>query len=179
MEAQDARSSVLVQFEPTGVWGFPAAPASRVAPDVLRASGCVAGVAGRVREFQLRHRVSFRVIDRGGREFLPLNEITLTRDIPFNDAQVLALLPKDRPVLLVANKAEGMQGGSQLAEFYELGLGEVLQDASMPPSNRAAQHAKRRGQDTAGKFMLESPGVHLRVSVFTPKAASLTSSQRR
>ena len=46
--------------------------------------------AGRVREFQLRHRVSFRVIDRGGREFLPLNEITLTRDIPFNDAQVLA-----------------------------------------------------------------------------------------
>lgn len=28
--------------------------------------------------------------------------------------------------LLVANKAEGMQSGPQLAEFYELGLGEVL-----------------------------------------------------
>ena len=28
--------------------------------------------------------------------------------------------------LLVANKAEGMQEGAQLAEFYELGLGEVL-----------------------------------------------------
>jgi GTP-binding protein len=31
-----------------------------------------------------------------------------------------------KPCLLVANKAEGMQGGAQLAEFYELGLGEVM-----------------------------------------------------
>ena len=31
-----------------------------------------------------------------------------------------------KPCILVANKAEGMQGGAQLAEFYELGLGEVL-----------------------------------------------------
>ena len=31
-----------------------------------------------------------------------------------------------KPCLLVANKAEGMQAGHQLAEFYELGLGEVL-----------------------------------------------------
>ena len=31
-----------------------------------------------------------------------------------------------KPCLLVANKAEGMQGGVQLTEFYELGLGEVL-----------------------------------------------------
>jgi len=31
-----------------------------------------------------------------------------------------------KPCLLVGNKAEGMLGGSQLAEFYELGLGEVL-----------------------------------------------------
>jgi len=31
-----------------------------------------------------------------------------------------------KPCILVANKAEGMQGGVQLAEFYELGLGEVL-----------------------------------------------------
>ena len=30
-----------------------------------------------------------------------------------------------KPTLLVANKAEGMQEGAQLAEFYELGLGEV------------------------------------------------------
>jgi GTP-binding protein len=30
-----------------------------------------------------------------------------------------------KPCMLVANKAEGMQEGAQLAEFYELGLGEV------------------------------------------------------
>jgi GTP-binding protein len=32
----------------------------------------------------------------------------------------------DKTCLLVANKAEGMKAGSQLAEFYELGLGEVI-----------------------------------------------------
>ncbi len=31
-----------------------------------------------------------------------------------------------KPTLLVANKAEGMKEGTQLVEFYELGLGEVL-----------------------------------------------------
>ncbi|GAB2475075.1 ribosome biogenesis GTPase Der [Comamonas humi] len=30
-----------------------------------------------------------------------------------------------KPCLLIANKAEGMKDGAQLAEFYELGLGEV------------------------------------------------------
>jgi GTP-binding protein len=39
-------------------------------------------------------------------------------------AQYLRRLSK--PTLLVANKAEGMREGPQLAEFYELGLGEVL-----------------------------------------------------
>ena len=45
---------------------------------------------GRVREFQLRYRVSFRVHDARGRDYLPPNEIALTRDISFNDAQVLS-----------------------------------------------------------------------------------------
>ncbi|TSE36453.1 ribosome biogenesis GTPase Der [Tepidimonas charontis] len=31
-----------------------------------------------------------------------------------------------KPCVLVANKAEGMREGAQLAEFYELGLGEVV-----------------------------------------------------
>lgn len=31
-----------------------------------------------------------------------------------------------KPCLLVANKAEGMREGAQLAEFYELGLGELI-----------------------------------------------------
>jgi LPS-assembly lipoprotein len=46
--------------------------------------------SGRVREFQLRYRLSFRVRDAKGRDYLPLNEIRLTRDISFNDAQVLS-----------------------------------------------------------------------------------------
>ncbi len=32
----------------------------------------------------------------------------------------------NKPCVLVANKAEGMKAGGQLAEFYELGLGEVI-----------------------------------------------------
>ena len=46
--------------------------------------------SGRVREFQLRYRLSFRVHDSRGRDYLPHSEIQLTRDISFNDAQVLA-----------------------------------------------------------------------------------------
>ena len=46
--------------------------------------------SGRVREFQLRYRLSFRVHDSRGRDYLPQNEIRLTRDISFNDAQVLS-----------------------------------------------------------------------------------------
>jgi LPS-assembly lipoprotein len=46
--------------------------------------------SGRVREYQLRYRLSFRVSDAKGRDYLPLSEIRLTRDISFNDAQVLS-----------------------------------------------------------------------------------------
>jgi LPS-assembly lipoprotein len=47
--------------------------------------------AGRVQEYQLRYRVGFRVTDpKSGKVFLPSNEILLTRDVTYNDAQVLA-----------------------------------------------------------------------------------------
>ncbi len=46
--------------------------------------------AGRVREFQLRYRYAFRVSDGKGRDYLPLTEISVTRDITFSDQQVLA-----------------------------------------------------------------------------------------
>jgi LPS-assembly lipoprotein len=45
---------------------------------------------GRVREFQLRYRVGFRVHDGRGREYVPSSAIQLTRDVTFNDAEVLA-----------------------------------------------------------------------------------------
>ena len=46
--------------------------------------------AGRVREFQLRYRVGFRVVDGKGGEFVPASVIQLTRDVTFNDAEILA-----------------------------------------------------------------------------------------
>jgi LPS-assembly lipoprotein len=45
---------------------------------------------GRVREFQLRYRVAFRVHDGKGGEFLPVNTVQLTREVSFNDTDVLA-----------------------------------------------------------------------------------------
>jgi GTP-binding protein len=47
--------------------------------------------------------------------------------ISAQDYDIAKLLRRlGKPSLLVANKAEGMQSGVQLSEFYELGLGEVL-----------------------------------------------------
>lgn len=45
---------------------------------------------GRVREFLLRYRVSFRVHDGKGGEFLPSSTVQLTREVSFNDSDVLA-----------------------------------------------------------------------------------------
>lgn len=45
---------------------------------------------GRVREFQLRYRLAYRVHDLKGREFIPPTEIVLSRDIAFSDERVLA-----------------------------------------------------------------------------------------
>jgi len=46
--------------------------------------------SGQVREFQLRYRLSFRVRDARGRDYLPQSEIRLTRDISYSNTQVLA-----------------------------------------------------------------------------------------
>ena len=46
--------------------------------------------AGRVREFRLHYRVGFRVHDGKGADYVPQNSLELTRDVTFNDAEVLA-----------------------------------------------------------------------------------------
>jgi LPS-assembly lipoprotein len=46
--------------------------------------------AGRVREYQLRYRVGFRVHDGKGGDYVPQTTIQLTRDIAFNDSAILA-----------------------------------------------------------------------------------------
>jgi LPS-assembly lipoprotein len=45
---------------------------------------------GKVREFQLRYRVGFRVHDAKGADFVPPSSIQLTRDVTFNDTEILA-----------------------------------------------------------------------------------------
>ena len=46
--------------------------------------------AGRVREFQLRYRYSYRLVDQKLQDLAPPAEIVLTRDITYSDADVLA-----------------------------------------------------------------------------------------
>jgi LPS-assembly lipoprotein len=46
--------------------------------------------AGRVREFRLHYRVGFRVHDGKGSDYIAQNLIQLTRDVTYNDAEILA-----------------------------------------------------------------------------------------
>lgn len=48
------------------------------------------GAGGRVREFQLRYRVQYRLTDEKNREHIPASEISLKRDYSFNDEQALS-----------------------------------------------------------------------------------------
>jgi LPS-assembly lipoprotein len=45
---------------------------------------------GRVREFRLRYSVNFRVHDGKGNEFVPTSTVQLSRDVTFNDSDILA-----------------------------------------------------------------------------------------
>jgi LPS-assembly lipoprotein len=51
---------------------------------------------GRVSEYQLRYRVSFRLTDSKNREHIPASEILLWRDFSFNDEQALAKEHEER-----------------------------------------------------------------------------------
>src|SRR5688572_19733661 len=48
------------------------------------------GGGGRVSEYQLRYRVSFRLTDGKNREHIPASEIVLRRDFSFSDEQALS-----------------------------------------------------------------------------------------
>lgn len=45
---------------------------------------------GRVREFQLRYRMSYRLLDRNAVEILPTSEILLVRDLSYSDSDTLS-----------------------------------------------------------------------------------------
>ena len=57
--------------------------------------------SGRVRELQLRYRVSYRLVDSESRELAPTSEVQLKRDVTYSDTDVLgkeqeeALLNRD------------------------------------------------------------------------------------
>jgi LPS-assembly lipoprotein len=53
--------------------------------EILSLSG-----TGRVREFRLRYRVGFRVHDGKAGEYVPQSTVELTRDVSFNDTEILA-----------------------------------------------------------------------------------------
>ena len=46
--------------------------------------------SGRVREFQLRYSISFKVTDKNGREIVPISYIEVNRVLPFSDSAFLA-----------------------------------------------------------------------------------------
>jgi LPS-assembly lipoprotein len=48
------------------------------------------GGSGRVNEYQLRYRVSLRAYDNEQREWLPADELMLSRDFTYDDSQILA-----------------------------------------------------------------------------------------
>ena len=45
---------------------------------------------GRVREFRLRYSVSFRVHDGKGNEYVPRSTVQLSRDVTYDDSEILA-----------------------------------------------------------------------------------------
>ena len=45
---------------------------------------------GRVREYRLQMNYTFRVVNRKGQVLVPPNEVTLTRDVTYDDSNVLA-----------------------------------------------------------------------------------------
>ena len=45
---------------------------------------------GRVSEFRLRYRVNYRVHDGKGNEYVPMSLVQLSRDVTYNDAEILA-----------------------------------------------------------------------------------------
>ncbi|MCK5436189.1 MAG: hypothetical protein KAI88_06130 [Nitrosomonadaceae bacterium] len=51
---------------------------------------------GRVREFTLGYRTTFRLTDEKGRKLIPTSKITVTRVIPFSDSLVLAKQSEER-----------------------------------------------------------------------------------
>jgi|TARA_B110000438_G_scaffold97919_1_gene96943 LPS-assembly lipoprotein len=54
---------------------------------------------GRVREFQLRYSISFRVNDQKGREIVPDTKIEVNRVLPYSDSAILSAAAEENMLL--------------------------------------------------------------------------------
>lgn len=76
---------------------------------------------GRVREFQLRYRMTYRVTDKDNKELRPTTQILLHRDLSYNDADTLskeseeALLFRDMQSDAVSQLLRQLQAPPQTA----------------------------------------------------------------
>ena len=54
---------------------------------------------GRVREFQLRYSISFRVNDQKGREIVPDTKVEVNRVLPYSDSAILSAGAEEKMLL--------------------------------------------------------------------------------
>ena len=66
----------------------------RITKKILSVSG-----TGRVREFQLRYSISFRVDDQKGREIVPDTKIEVNRVLPYSDSAILSSQAEEKMLL--------------------------------------------------------------------------------
>ena len=55
--------------------------------------------SGRVREFQLRYSISFKVTDKTGREVVPISNIEIKRVLPFSDSAFLSAQMEEKMLI--------------------------------------------------------------------------------
>ena len=67
---------------------------ARLKKRILSVSG-----TGRVREYQLRYSISFRVNDQKGREIVPDTKIEVNRVLPYSDSAILSSQAEEKMLL--------------------------------------------------------------------------------
>jgi len=67
---------------------------ARLKKKILSVSG-----TGRVREYQLRYSISFRVNDQKGREIVPDTKIEVNRVLPYSDSAILSAGAEEKMLL--------------------------------------------------------------------------------
>lgn len=75
--------------------------------------------AGRVREFELRYFLAYRLLDRNGNDIVPPSEIVLRRDMTYDDTQVLAK-ESEEALLYEDMKTDAVQQVLRRLSFVQL-----------------------------------------------------------